>query len=244
LALAAASSAGGLNAQVIRGRLITAYEDEPIERGRVELISADGSTLAFALTDAQGRFTLRAPAAGQYRLRGTAALHEAITKGPFEVRERQTTEIEFRLSRQEFELDTVHVSVARGIPRLASVGFYDRAREGNGHFIGQEEIDRRNARLTSDLLRGLPGVYVESGREPGPPKVRLRRRASFQGGTSCVPAVYIDGFLQSNETGTAVNDIRPDLIAGLELYTTQLRVPSAYAHGLSGCGVILIWTRR
>lgn len=70
----------------------------------------------------------------------------------------------------------------------------------------------------------------------------MRQRVSFQGGGWCAPKVYVDDVPQYSET--AVNDIPPELIAGIEVYTSQLRVPPAHAGGVTGCGVILIWTRR
>lgn len=243
LALAVGSSAGVLDAQVIQGRLLTAYGDEPIELGTIELISEDGRAVRFVLSDADGRFALPAPAAGRYMIRGAAAFHDPLTEGPLDLQDGQTIEVEFRLLPRVLSVDSLLVTVERGLPRLAEVGFYERARRGHGYFLDQDAIERRNAPSTADLLSALPGVHVPTS-GVGPPPLYLRGRASIQGGTLCVPTLYIDGFLYHNYGGTSINDVAPDQIAGIELYTTQLRTPSAYAGGLTGCGVILIWTRR
>lgn len=242
--LAAATGVGGLDAQTITGRLLTAYRDAPIEMGRVDLISEAGRVVVSTLTDADGRFTLSASDGGRYSLRGTAAWHAPLTEGPVELRAGQTLAVELRLMPEAVELDTLGVSVEGRLPELARAGYYERQRSGFGFFLDQEEIGRRNASEVGYLLQGIPGVDI-SRRGPGPPKVYLRRRVSFTGGRSCVPSVYVDGFLyQSHEDdASGVNDVKPEDIAGIEVYTSQLRVPPAYAHGLTGCGVILIWLK-
>jgi hypothetical protein len=67
LLLAPASQS--LGAQVVRGSVVDSATSRPIDEFTVQLIDAAGVSVAAALAQPGGRFTLRAPAAGVYRLR-------------------------------------------------------------------------------------------------------------------------------------------------------------------------------
>jgi hypothetical protein len=67
VALLALSSA--LEAQVVRGIAVEVGEGAPIAGGTVVLLDADDVRVGAGLTDGEGRFQIRAPVPGRYRLR-------------------------------------------------------------------------------------------------------------------------------------------------------------------------------
>lgn len=237
-------AAAPLEGQVLTGRLLAAFEERPISDGVVQFLTPDGTVVASAMSGEDGRFVLEAPEPGRYLVRGEAAFFEPVTEGPLELRASDTLEVELRLLARPVEMDPVEVEVEGRSAYLEREGFYERARRGFGSFLTQEDIDRRPAIYTSDLLRELPGVRVQSG-SLGPPMVYLRSRVSFQSSGTCEPIVYIDNVPYRSGAGVSpVNVVEPDQVAGIEVYNSQLRVPPAYAGGTTGCGVILVWTRK
>ena len=62
-------SAGGLQAQAVRGRLVDSETTLPVVGALVSLQSTDGTRIAQAVSSGSGRFVLRAPVAGSYQLR-------------------------------------------------------------------------------------------------------------------------------------------------------------------------------
>jgi hypothetical protein len=60
---------GPVSAQTLRGRVVDAGTTSSVVGAHVMLLDAAGRTLRSVLTNEQGRFQIRAPAAGDYRLR-------------------------------------------------------------------------------------------------------------------------------------------------------------------------------
>ena len=67
--LAAVAVPPSLQAQIVRGQVVDSLAGTPIADGAVVLIDQDGVEVSRTLTDEDGLFLLRAPGAGQYRLR-------------------------------------------------------------------------------------------------------------------------------------------------------------------------------
>jgi hypothetical protein len=133
-------------------------------------------------------------------------------------------------------LDTVRVTAARVRDRHLS-GFEQRRHTSLGRYITREDIARRQPVVTSDLLRMTPGLQVARG-EFGENLVTMR--SAFGG--RCDPNVYIDGYLMKLVGAEDLDAyVRPDDIAGIEVYTGV--VPPQFEPGISGCGSIAIWTR-
>lgn len=81
LLLAAATAA----AQTIEGRMVEAGTGEAVAGASVMLLDASGRRIDFALTDAEGRFRLRAPAAGRFRLSFERIGYEGSESGAFDL---------------------------------------------------------------------------------------------------------------------------------------------------------------
>ncbi len=115
--------------------------------------------------------------------------------------------------------------------------FYERAESGFGHFITRAEIEKRSARVTTDLLYGVPGLQVTPG-QLGGNYVRLARVTSGCRG----PVIFLDG---ARISGSSVDDVvNPEEVAGIEVYTRASDVPPVFnIQGAGACGVIAVWTR-
>lgn len=70
-------------AQVVTGQLMDASAGRPVATAFVQLIDAEGIRQSGALTDSAGRFTLRAPSAGEYRLIAERLGYEPVTSPTF-----------------------------------------------------------------------------------------------------------------------------------------------------------------
>ncbi|MFN2565570.1 MAG: TonB-dependent receptor plug domain-containing protein [Gemmatimonadaceae bacterium] len=145
-------------------------------------------------------------------------------------------------------LDTV--SVVAEAPSKAA-GFDARRTIGRGHLIDRREIDRVNPRATTELLRRVPGLRVETRGS----QVRIRSRRAGD----CEMLVYLDGAPVFNETtpmlsrGTrtsrptavpsVIDRIPPEMLEAVEVYVGPSETPPQYSRGGANCGAILLWTR-
>ena len=142
------------------------------------------------------------------------------------------------LSPLAVELDPVVVEGAEVDRKLTSVGFFQRMSVEQGTFLTHEEIARRNPRNTSELIRRIPGFRVATDG-----RVASRRGvpAISQGFSSCDIEYYIDGV---HADGSFVDDVLPNAIAAMEVYTGAATIPPAFrVSGNPKCGVVVIWTR-
>lgn len=230
-----------LVAQSLEGRLLSMDRDRPIPFGAVQLLSEDGNELSRATTRVDGRFTLEAPGPGSYLVRGEAAFHQTWVEGPLAVADGETLRVDFRLPHRAVALAPMEViAEARG-SNVARSGFYERARWGRGHFFTADDIDRRRPARTAQLLSPLPRVEIRYAPARGP-VVLFRVPPTFRNMSGlCAPRVFLDGFVQPEFD---LDSVSPEDIGGIELYTSPAWVPPQYAGGLTGCGIILIWTRR
>jgi hypothetical protein len=185
---------------------------------------------ASASTDDAGRFVLGSlPSGTQVLLVRHFGL--ALVEIPVELRSGRRLDLSVRMTRA-VALDAVRVLASR--PSLAQFE-YNRRTNLQGRFLTLSEIQRSNAKQTSDLLP-LLGGYAMMGRgrlvklietDHGPP-----------GTNSCKGAnVVIDGV-----DGLEVDDVLPNQIAGIELYKDASSAPLEYA-GRANCGLIVIWLR-
>jgi carboxypeptidase family protein len=126
--------------------------------------------------------------------------------------------------------------VIKGAPKrtpLEIQGFFDRSRNGQGHYILASDEVVRTAREVTDVLRMTPGIQI-AHRNHFDHTVLMRGR--------CMPAVYVDGIEETDGAEVMDNVVTPPEIAGIEIYAGLGEAPVQYsAHG---CGVILIWTKR
>jgi TonB family protein len=113
--------------------------------------------------------------------------------------------------------------------------FYERRERGMGRYITKEDLDRRNAIRTTDVLRGVPGVQVASS---------IRGSAIRMRGARCDPLIWIDG-TPALAGYLDVDNFQPNTLEGIEVYSGVSTVPVELRgpRGEEACGVIAIWSR-
>lgn len=250
--------------QVVQGRVMDAESDRSVPSATVVLLDGEeGDRIRVSVaTDEEGRFLVRAPATGTYRLRVDHIGHRAVTTAPFDlISGTPPLEVDLLLGTDVIPLAPMIIvseRPARLDLRLHNRGFYERrdtwGREGMGfgHFLDRTEIDRRNPAQVVDLLRDIPGVRIEprGGRLAG--EITMRAVTSISaGGLRCSPLIFVDGVLAatgSPEVGVPgmTSDMHiDDLVsvvdlAGIEVYP-GLTQPAEFLRG-HHCGVIVLWT--
>jgi hypothetical protein len=130
------------------------------------------------------------------------------------------------------------------------VGFDQRRRQGIGHFLAADDIDKKNALDFHELVSGMPGVRLAYGRN-GTPRITGTR-----GNSSCV-AYSVDGVpYREMQAGDIDTYIRPSEVGAVEVYqvgeapASVTRVPTMSrgpagrgTMSVSDCLAILIWTK-
>ncbi len=113
--------------------------------------------------------------------------------------------------------------------------FYERREHGHGRYIGKEELDRRNAMRTTDVLRSVPGLAITTTMRGS--SIRMR-------GARCDPLVWIDG-TAALAGYLDVDNFQPNTLEGIEVYSGVSTVPVELRgpRGEETCGVIAIWSR-
>ena len=113
--------------------------------------------------------------------------------------------------------------------------FYERRERGMGRYIGKEELDRRNAIRTTDVLRGVPGLAISSSMRGS--AIRIR-------GSRCDPLIWIDG-TPALAGYLDIDNFQPNSLEGIEVYSGVSTVPVELRgpRGEESCGVIALWSR-
>jgi hypothetical protein len=226
-------------AQTITGRVVDGDTNARVRAAEVMIVQIDSS--ARTITDTLGAFRFRA-IPGMWTLRVHALGYEDLVTPPMLVGEKEHLSIVVVLSAKPLEIAPITV-IARSNRALSRLDEFHARMKKNafGYFLDQKAIERLPAFSVSDLLRRVPGTWVE------------RNRVMMRG---CNDALYlIDGMPVhpiGEETSTeAVNAmISPTDIAGIEVYRgdaaapLELRVHMAAASTAASCGLIAIWTKR
>lgn len=116
-----------------------------------------------------------------------------------------------------------------------AASFYERRDRGMGRYVTREDIDRRNAMRTTDMLRSVPGLAINTSMRGS--VIRIR-------GSRCDPLVWIDG-TPALSGYLDVDNFQPNSLEGIEVYSGPSTVPVELRgpRGEEACGVIALWTR-
>jgi hypothetical protein len=185
-------------------------------------------TAAATRTDSAGRFTMGGLPAGTEMLEAKRVGYR-IVQQPVSLQAGRTTTVGVKLLRV-VSLDSVLVVARRSRYRE----FERNRRNGFGRFLSEDDIEKRHAFETADLLRSTAGFQI-SGSGSNAKVYSSRGRISLSG-RPCETNVVIDGF-QHQE----INFLSPADIGAMETYTGPGGAPPLYD---SACGVIVIWTKR
>lgn len=108
---------GLLSAQRVVGRVVEEGTDAPVSGAFVVLLDEPGTSRLGGLAAGTGRFALRVPAPGRYRLRVDRIGYESLTTEPFEVGKGETVTWDLAVPTRPVELGAIAVS-GRGRCRL------------------------------------------------------------------------------------------------------------------------------
>lgn len=233
LAAAPAHSA----AQLVRGTVVERESQQPIASAAITL-ERGGRVVRSVTSDNTGRFIVRLPEPGSYRLSVTHIGYSGAASRLPDVGEREELSVAIELSTDPVELPPVRVTGRRPAGARFLDGFFDRAASrrsrNDGRVLTRADLDQMFASQPTDYLRHVPGLQLQQvpvGRERMPVFHRL--------GESCVPAVYLNGGrIAAYDIDTFV---RPGTLEGIEVYN-QGDEPAEY-WDRDGCGVILVWTQ-
>jgi len=230
----------GQQTSVLRGN-IRGPDGEPI--AGVSVAVTGGRIMA--LTDARGGYELTGIPAGPQRIEVERLGYRGVQ-----------LELEFRTGRPQI-LDLtleVHPIAADSLEVAATIGrspqlrgFYNRLERGLGYFVTEEAIERMQVRQVTDVLRRVPGLIMQpvSGPFGTGYVVQMGRTTGAAGARPCPVLFYVNGmpFPVTMDIGID-NFVRPDEVAGIEVYSGTSNTPSQFAanHPNARCGVIVIWT--
>jgi hypothetical protein len=238
-------------------------------RGRV--IDTEGSPLSYAsvqlnggrrfIADDSGRFTMPSPS-GQFSL-----IVRRIGFSPEEVKLEAApdTAVRVRMRALAVSLPEQRITGRAAFVSLDLSGFYRRMRDhdkgiNHGYFITPEDLELRKPNVITQMVEGLPGVYLRN---------RSARGGSMIVGSpcseltpSCVPVgaglyrcvmtVYLDGIRVVGRLAISPADIEkelvnelalPNTVAGMEVYPRGVGAPPEFQPMNGNCGVVLIWTK-
>jgi len=207
----------------------------------VVAIGTDSRTEA----DESGGFTLRDVLAGPHIVEAHAIGYPP-GRAQTIVRPGRMQRVEIVMGDSVPVLDPVTVE-GRYEPYLAQVGFSHRRNTTLGHFLDTTDIQKAGAARFEEVFRMVPGVQLRpngSGYlvelQRGQGQIDNPALANY-----CPPAYFIDGaYFPLPPTQTPSLPLVPQEIHGIEVYSHLFSAPPQYQRRDSGCGVILIWTKR
>lgn len=137
--------------------------------------------------------------------------------------------------------------------------FFRRRRQGFGQFISRDDIDKRNALHTPEILEGKPGIRVDVQTGRGtmvamarcneyPPQINVYVDGAKQypiGGQKApresLGRVFKDPEI-AGSTGEMLNRVNPSDIEMIEIFRGPGELPPEFNDG--NCAAIVIWTRQ
>jgi hypothetical protein len=135
---------------------------------------------------------------------------------------------------EAIELDPITVTAVSRRTMLRLEDLRRRVAMGFGDFVTRQEFAARGYPTWRQFLEGMPGMRIAGGVPV------FRRSASLSG--PCPPTFYMDGVKLRSWTGTT--DLSTMDLELVELYSGAAATPPEYVDSDSGCGVVVLWTRR
>lgn len=211
------------NAQTIRGHVLEGTSDLRMEGVEVVLLDSAGQAVRRRVSNGDGGFSISAPAAGRYRLRGERLGYAPTESEEFQVGAGEVLVVEFRMSIRPVDLNGLRVVARRPRESLWERDMrqfrerIDEYAEYRGiRIFDREELERVAGWSLSDVLRLRPGRRCES-------------------------KVYWNGVRK--KPWELDRRIPIESLEGVEFYS-GMWAPNSMFMDEDGCGVTLIWTRQ
>lgn len=211
----------------------------------------DGAPVAEARVFVRGsRAVGRTSSSGSFSLTGlplgtqvveVAAIGYAGGRRAVELRPGGPARTELVLAKSVQTLPTLEVVGKFGAGADVST-FLQRAQRGQGHFITEEDIEKRGAIQFEDIMRTVPGLQVVPvGR--GYRVYSSRGAVNLQG--DCAMTYFVDGaYFPFDATSDEPFPVAPIEIMAIEVYAGAAQVPAEFQRMANSCGAIVIWTKR
>jgi hypothetical protein len=100
----------GATAQTVVGTIVEAESSAPLRTAYLTLTSEEGEIVGRTLSDAQGRFTLRAPSPGRYFVQAERIGRGSVVHGPVVVGEGEVIQVELRAESRAISLAGIEVT--------------------------------------------------------------------------------------------------------------------------------------
>ena len=231
--LAAFAAAAPLHAQLLYGRVTDAVDGDGVTAAQVAALDSTGATAAWTLSGRDGRFELRLPAGGSFRLHVRRVGFRDGISPAVAIGGDDRVGVDLGLRAEVFQLDALEAR-ARLTPPFRdrrARGFFARMDRGRGLFYTAEQIAEMDGRHPTDVITHQAGISVQRGR-------------LWMGGDrrGCSPRLYIDGFYRPGEF--LENELKAGDIWGIEIYRHAWEIPSELPRGdmVGSCGIVMIWT--
>jgi hypothetical protein len=255
--------------QVVRGKVADFATGKAVAGALVLLRSEYGVDLEPPVTsDSNGVFRIPTKHFERMRLVASAGGYAQVVTPAFAVDLEELLTVEVILAPTHVPLAPLML-VSRELARMYSAtdarGFGYRSRKGtSGTFFDDRAVASSGAASLAELIGGIPnvvsGVSSESApivfRMAPPPVVPARGRntpqtPSTQGepvvasapAPTCRPMYFLNGELQREPEKSVLNRPLSDF-QGVEVYPLAAELPYSYRIGSTGCGAIVVWTKR
>jgi hypothetical protein len=155
-------------AQTVRGHVLDDIAGTPVQQARVTLHDHAGHVVSAYFTGETGVFELNARGPGTHRVQVDRMGYELHVSQELQLRPSEILEVEFRL-RPEGVLLSPIIVLARHDVEPGRFQFERRRDLGRGVFLDAAAIATREPVLTTDALRGVPGIIVTALPGAAPP---------------------------------------------------------------------------
>ena len=198
-----------------------------------------------AQADELGGFTLRDVSAGP-RIVEAQAVGYPPGRAQATVRPGLAQRVEIVMGDSIAVLDPVTVE-GRSEPYLARVGFERRRKAAQGHFLDTTDVKSAGAVQFEEVFRMVPGVRLRPNGSSYLVELQRGQGQIFNPALAnyCPPAYFIDGvYFPLPPIQTPSLPLVPEEVLAIEVYSNIFSAPPQYQRMDSGCGVILVWTKR
>jgi CarboxypepD_reg-like domain/TonB-dependent Receptor Plug Domain len=216
---------------IVTGTVISAQDSQPLMGVQV-LIKG---TRHWAITNQNGRFRLERLTPGTATIEFRPA-NRAPLSYPLTLEAGKTTNLAVQVDTRSVALPEV---VVEGDDKpAAKMGEFIRHKDSGhgGYFITRAEIEKKQPRVMSDMLRSIPGLRVDCGF--GTCQVQ-----SFEEARRIMGGCPIQYFLDGTPFSGDIDELTPDQVEGIEIYRGSSTIPPEFNTGTSMCGVIAVWSR-
>ncbi|GJG86856.1 hypothetical protein tb265_20370 [Gemmatimonadetes bacterium T265] len=197
-------------------------------------------TAAAATVDADGTFTLAGLPAGTRTLE-VRAIGFAVRRVAVDLAPGRAGTVDVRMNGTVASLDPVTVYGKASPASLQLREFLERRRHSAfGRFLTAEDLERWHPVQVTDALQGMPGLQIAPNGRLG--NTILGRGKNGSG--SCRATVVLDG--TALPPGDEIDQyLSPQQVGGIEVYADPAFAPPEYGDArMTGCSIVLIWTRR